>query len=116
MRICRYVFLFVFLLTQPFVLVQAQSYPDNSEGLQQLLTSAVSSAAMGDNSGVVGYVQQMDIPNYQEWFRTTYLPDRSEKWSALYASGLEKKNQLLEQQLSDIAKAGGSIVVRKLGQ
>jgi hypothetical protein len=114
---CRLPFLslvLVCLIAHGFSQTSAPPYPNSNDGLTKLLEVVLASAKSGDDSAMAGFVHEMDIPNYDAWFRTNYSPDKAEKYSAQYGREKEKNDSSLQQALERFAKSEGIVSVVKL--
>jgi hypothetical protein len=47
-------------------------YPNNSQGLLLLLKDALLAARNNDRARVQSMIRDMEIPNYESWFTTTF--------------------------------------------
>jgi len=89
-------------------------YPNNAEGFWFFMNSVLSEAHKGDVTQLGELVRETEIPNYREWFSSTYSPDKAESWIEPYGKNLEARKKALQEQFMNIAIAGGEIHVRKV--
>jgi TonB family protein len=94
--------------------VSSPGYPNTSEGLQQLLKDAVSAAKRGDRERVSLFVKDMEIPNYEAWYTTTFGQERGESWAEPYGAKMEKNNRAIEDVFGRMSKEDGAFIVNKL--
>lgn len=92
----------------------APTYPDTIEGLRLLLTDMSAAARSGDQSKLDGFVRDMEIPDYEVWFTSTYGQEKGESWSGPYGDDLKTNNAALERQIAQLAQSGGEFVTRKV--
>src|SRR5208283_178143 len=66
----------------------AESYPDTADGLRSLLTDLLFTAKSDDPSKLWSKIADMEIPNYEHWFTTTFGQDKGESWAEPYGKSL----------------------------
>jgi TonB family protein len=93
--------------------ITAQSYPNTTDGLHQLLNDLLLTAKNDDEAKLRSQIVEMEIPDYQIWFAHTFGKERGEKWAAMY----EKTPQIAELQfqmlLVELARQKGEISIDK---
>jgi TonB family protein len=92
------------------------TYPNTEEGLRQLLQEVRATAKSGDEKKVAGFVKDMEIPNYEAWFTTTFGQERGESWAEPYGKNIEKNNRALQEVFGRMARDDGEFIVHKLNE
>jgi hypothetical protein len=92
------------------------TYANTEEGLRQLLQEVRATAKSGDEEKMAGFVKDMEIPNYEVWFTTTFGQERGESWAEPYGAKMEKNNRAIEEVFGRMAKEDGEFIVHKLNE
>jgi TonB family protein len=93
----------------------APSYPDNSEELRQLLGNLLATARKGDRRQLQSMIQEMEIPNYETWFTSTFGQEKGESWAEAYEEQLTDREKTFEETMVRLAHTEGEFVVTKAG-
>lgn len=91
-------------------------YPNTEEGLRQLLQEVRATAKSGVQGKVAAFVKEMEIPDYETWFTTTFGQERGESWANPYGAKMEKNNRAIEEVFGRLAKQDGEFIVHKLDE
>jgi len=81
------------------------AYPNNREGLRQLLNNMLLAAKRGDLTELQSMIHETEIPNYQNWFSSNFGKEKGDKWAEPYGRSLakdEKESQELIVALTDM--------------
>ena len=68
-------------------------HPNNSQGLVTLLNDALLAARNNDRPRVQSMIRDMEIPNYENWFTTTFGQEKGESWAEPYGELLQKNQR-----------------------
>jgi TonB family protein len=90
-------------------------YPDNSEGLRQLLDNMLLAAKKGDGTRLQSMIRETEIPNYESWFTTTFARESGESWAEAYGRWLAKNEKEFQELMMRLANMDGEFVVEKAG-
>ena len=94
--------------------VQPAKYPDSADGLKLLLQDVFASAKLGGNPKLAAFVEDMEIPDYAEWFPKAFGKETGDAWSTSYESALDLLNVQLQALLIRLAGQNPEIVTRKV--
>jgi TonB family protein len=94
----------------------ATTYPNTEDGLRQLLQDVCAAAKSGDEKKVAEFVKDMEIPNYEIWFTTTFGQDRGESWAEPYGAKMAKNNLAIVEVFGRMAQENGEFIVHKLNE
>jgi TonB family protein len=89
-------------------------YPNNTEGLRQLLHEMLLAAKDEDRAKLQSLVMDAEIPNYENWFTTTFGEEKGESWAGPYGKLLEKNEKEFQDFVVLLARQDGDISVQKL--
>lgn len=88
---------------------------DNSEdGLRRQLADALAAAKDHNRPRLESLIQQMEIPDSEKWFTSSFGSDKGESWAGPYAQNLAMNEKDLVSQFVEIASQEGELVVRKV--
>lgn len=91
------------------------AYPDNSEGLRQLLNRMLSVAKREDPSELHSMIRETEIPNYRSWFASNFGQEKAEKnWTKPYEQGLAKREEEFQELFNRLAHMDGEFEVEKI--
>lgn len=90
------------------------SYPNTSEGLQRLLEQLLLVAKTGDRDQLHSVVQELEIPNYENWFTKTFGQEKGESWAGPYGRQLATNEDQFESLLLKLARMPGDFGVEKM--
>jgi TonB family protein len=91
----------------------AESYPNTAAGLHSLLTDLLVVAKSDDEGKVWSKIAEMEIPDYENWFRT-YGQEKGQTPAGAYGKSLKLSEQQFEMLLVELAKQEGDITINKL--
>lgn len=91
----------------------AESYPNTAVGLHSLLTDLLAVAKGDDEGKVWSKIAEMEIPDYENWFRT-YEQEKGQTPAGAYGKSLKLSEQQFEMLLVELAKQEGEITINKL--
>ena len=90
------------------------SYPDTPEGLKQLLWDVVAAQESRNADEILATKQDLEIPNYEEWFAKTFGAEQGQKWADAYRVSLEKSERGNGRLYLQLIDGDGEIVTRKV--
>jgi TonB family protein len=90
------------------------SYPDTPEGLKQLLWDVVAAQKSRNADEIAAAKQDLEIPNYEEWFTETFGAEQGQKWADAYRFSLEKSGRGRGRFYLQLIDGDGEIVTRKV--
>jgi TonB family protein len=90
------------------------AYPNNSEGLRQLLNNMLLAARREDESELQSMIRATEIPNYQSWFTTNFGQEKGESWAGPYGRWLAKDEREFQELMVKLARMDGEFAVEKL--
>ncbi len=93
---------------------EAAPYPNNSEGLRQLLNSMLVVAKSEDQPKLLSMIQETEIPNYEKWFTSNFGQEKGESWARPYGRWLEKNEKEFQELLEKLAHMDGEFTIEKL--
>jgi TonB family protein len=91
-----------------------RTYENSTEGLQLLLQDVLAAARVGDRPKLASLVNQMEIPNYQEWFTKTFGKEKGESWVESYGRDLTRNESVLQDMFMQFANQDEEIITRKV--
>jgi TonB family protein len=94
-------------------LSSAVTYPNTADGLRSLLTNLLAAAKSDDEGQVWSKIAEMEIPDFENWFRA-YGPDKGQEQASAYGKSLKQSEQQFEMLLVELAKQEGEITIKKL--
>jgi len=89
-------------------------YPNNSEGLRQLLNNMLLAAKSVDQSGLLSMIRDTEIPNYHSWFTTNFGQEKGESWAGPYGRWLAKNEKEFQELLVKLAQMDGEFAIQKI--
>jgi TonB family protein len=89
-------------------------YPNNSEGLRQLLNDMLVATKSEDHSELLSMIQETEIPNYQRWFTSNFGQEKGESWARPYGRWLGKNEKEFQELLVKLAHMDGEFATEKL--
>ena len=89
-------------------------YPNTAEGLRFFLEQIRVASKTSISDELTALVKQTEIPNYQDWYRSSYPEDQAESWIGRYGSGLQQNEESFRQLFVRLAKTDGRFVIRKV--
>src|ERR1700680_2189934 len=90
------------------------TYPNNSEGLRELLDNMLGVAKKGAKEQLQSVIRETEIPNYQSWFITTFGQEKGESWAEPYGRWLAKHENEFQELLVQLAHMDGEFAVQKM--
>jgi len=86
---------------------------DSVEGLQLFLQGALAVARSGDEQKLASLVKEMEIPNYEAWFTSTFGPAGS-GYTRGYGANLSEQDLSRQDLLEATAQRTQVVLVRKI--
>jgi TonB family protein len=86
-------------------------YANSSEGLRKLLDSLVGVARKNDRAELQRLIRNLEIPNYESWFTTTFGEDKGGGWAEAYGRWLAKGEGEFEELIFKLALMNGDFEV-----
>ena len=93
---------------------QPAKYPDSADGLKLLLQDVLASAKLGGNPKLAAFVDDMQIPDYQNWFPKVLGKGTGDAWSKNYESTLDFMSVHLQALFIRLAQQNPEIVAQKI--
>jgi len=90
------------------------AYPNNPDGLRQLLHEMMLAAKNSDRTTLQAQIKDTEIPNYKIWFTTTFNQGRGESWAGPYGEMLSRHENEFEGFMLKLAQQEGEVSVQKL--
>ena len=90
------------------------TYPNNSEGLRELLDNMLVVAKKGAKEQLQSVILETEIPNYQSWFITTFGQEKGESWAEPYGRWLATHEKEFQEVLVQLAHMDGEFAVQKM--
>lgn len=90
------------------------SYPNNAQGLRQLLDDMLLAAKQGDRAGLQSLIRESEIPNYENWFTTTFGQEKGESWAGPYGKMLQKNQKEFQDLLVQLSHMHGEFSIQKV--
>jgi TonB family protein len=90
------------------------SYPNDSEGLLQLLNNMLVAAKSDDQSKLKSMIRETEIPDYQTWFITNFGQEKGESWAEPYGRWLQKHEKEFQELLVRLAQMDGEFAADKI--
>lgn len=94
--------------------VSTIAYPNNADGLRQLLNNILLAAKREDSSELQSMIREMEIPNYQTWFSSQFGQERGESWAEPYGRWLAKNEKELQDFFAKLAHMEGEFITQNL--
>jgi TonB family protein len=89
-------------------------YANSSEGLRKLLDKLVVVAKKDDKEELRRQIRNLEIPNYESWFTTTFGEDKGGGWAQAYGRWIAKDEGDFEELIFRLAHMDGEFVVEKI--
>lgn len=90
------------------------SYPNNADGLRQLLDDMLLAAKKDDRARLQYLIRETEIPNYENWFTTTFGQEKGESWAGPYGKMLQKDQKDFQDLLIQLSHMGGEFSIQKV--
>ena len=87
-------------------------YPNNCEGLRQLLQDMLLAVKNGDRAKIQSLIADLEIPNYEHWFTTTFGQEKGESWAEPYGKSLQENEKEFQDLLVQLAHQDGKVSVQ----
>lgn len=94
--------------------VVRSAYPNNADGLRQLLGNMLLAAKREDSSELQAMIREMEIPNYQSWFISNFGQEKGESWGEPYGRWLTKNEKEFQDFFAKLAHLDGEFVAQNL--
>jgi TonB family protein len=92
----------------------SSAYEDSTEGLRLQLQEILTAAKDHNRPKLESLTKQMQIPNYEKWFTTTFGQERGESWAEPYGNGIAENQEHFENLFMQMAEDDGEIYTRKV--
>ena len=89
-------------------------YPDSADGLKLFLQDVLAAAKPAGNPKLAAFVEDMEIPDYAEWFPKTFGKGMGDSWSESYGDALDFLGVQLQGLFIRLAQQNLEIVTRKI--
>jgi TonB family protein len=99
---------------QPSPTAATIAYPNNSEGLRQLLNNMLLAARREDESELQSMIRETEIPNYEIWFTKNFGQEKGESWAGPYGRWLAKDEREFQELMVKLAHMDGEFIVEKM--
>jgi TonB family protein len=90
------------------------AYPNNSEGLRQLLNDVLAVAKKDEVEQLQSKIRDMEIPDYESWYTKNFGREKGESWAEGYGKSLTKHEEDFEGLMLKLAQMEGEFVVQKV--
>ncbi len=90
------------------------SYPNNPNGLRQLLEEMLVAAKQNDHTKLQSLIRETEIPNYENWFTTTFGQEKGERWAGPYGKLLQKNQRDFQDLLIQLSQMEGEFSIQKV--
>ena len=88
------------------------AYPNSAQGLRQLLQDCLAAAKSGDKDKLAALVKDMEIPDYEAWFTSTFRQEGGESWARAYGAELDTNENAMQEFLKQLSDEDGGIFAR----
>ncbi len=88
----------------------------SNPALRWLLQDGVAIAQKGDDAKLAAFVKDMEIPNHEAWFATTFGPSEGARLAASYEKSLNESEKALHKFFTQFAKGENVWVVESAEQ
>jgi TonB family protein len=92
-----------------------QAYQNSADGLRMQLQDILAVAREHNGSQLKSLIRQMEIPNYEDWFRNTYGEEKGDRLAGAYERNLANSESDLESIFTQLAGEDGEFTLRKTG-
>jgi hypothetical protein len=89
-------------------------YPDSADGLKLFLQDVLAAAKPAGNPKLAAFVDDMEVPDYAEWFPKTFGKGMGDSWSESYGDALDFLGVQLQGLFIRLAQQNLEIVTRKI--
>jgi TonB family protein len=90
------------------------TYPNNREGLRELLDNMLVVAKKGDKEQLQFVIRELEIPNYEIWFTKNFGQEKGESWAEPYGRWLAKDEKEFQQFFEKLAHLEGEFITQSL--
>lgn len=90
------------------------TFPNNSEGLRELLDNMLVVAKKGDKGQLQSVIRELEIPNYEIWFTKNFGLEKGQSWAEPYGRWLTTNENQLEDLMMKLAHMDGEFIVEKM--
>jgi len=87
---------------------------NSGDGLRRQLVDALAAAKEHNRPRLESLVREMEIPDSEKWFTSSFGSDKGESWAGPYAQNLNANEKDFVSQLVEIGGQDGELVVRKV--
>ena len=94
--------------------VSSPAYEESAGGLRLLLLDVLAEAKNGNNEKAAAFVNDMEIPNYADWFTRTYGAGKGKSSAASYGADLGTRQKGMRELFAEFARQDGEISTRKV--
>ncbi|MGC2890570.1 MAG: energy transducer TonB [Candidatus Acidiferrum sp.] len=94
--------------------VATSAYPNNADGLRQLLNNMLFAARREDPLELQSMIREMEIPNYQSWFTSNFGQEKGENWGEPYGRWLAKDEKEFQGFFARLAHMEGEFLIESL--
>jgi TonB family protein len=91
----------------------ARVYQNSPDGLRLQLQDILAVAREHNVSKLESLIEQMEIPNYGEWFAKTYGEEKGERMAGAYGRNLANGESDLQAMFTELASEDGEFTIRK---
>jgi TonB family protein len=91
-----------------------ESYPNTPDGLHQLLDDLLLAARNDDQTKLRSQIAEMEIPNYENWFASTFGQEKGQRLAGTYGESLQATEMQFEMLCTELAKQKGEIAIEKV--
>jgi len=89
-------------------------YSDSADGLKLFLQDVLAAAKSAGKPKLAAFVEDMEIPDYAEWFPKTFGKGMGDSWSKGYGDDLDFLDVQLQALFIQLAQQNLEIVTRKI--
>lgn len=90
------------------------SYSNDPNGLGQLLEVMLAAAKQSDTTMLESLIRETEIPDYENWFTTTFGQEKGESWAGPYGKMLQVNEKDFRDLLIRLSQMEGQFSVQKL--
>jgi TonB family protein len=89
-------------------------YPNNPSGLRQLLDEMLAAARQDDHTKLRALIREAEIPDYENWFTTTFGREKGESAAGSYGETLQKDQKDFQDLLIQLSQLEGEFSIQKV--
>jgi TonB family protein len=89
-------------------------YPNNPSGLRQLLDEMLAAARQDDHTKLQALIREAEIPDYENWFTTTFGREKGESAAGSYGETLQKDQKDFQDLLIQLSQLEGEFSIQKV--